>query len=81
LIVILIFQVTKKLNLSSKTLPQAQAPSTTGNCPDGSGSPGYVFNGIYQPLACKIVEDVIKPSTTKPLGDGLKELCIPHRTG
>jgi len=64
-------------------LPQAQPSTASPAGLEGSGSPGYIFNGIYQPLACKIVEEIVKPSITKStsLTDALKELQIPIRSG
>ena len=47
---------------------------------DSSGGPSYVFNGVYHPLACKIVQEMIRPSNPKQsITDSLKELQSPHK--
>ena len=66
-------QVSKKFGLVSKALP-----SGTGET--SSGGPGYVFNGVYQPLACKIVQETLRPTNPKVgITDSLKEFQIPHK--
>ena len=66
-------QVAKKFGLVSKALP-----SGTGET--SSGGPGYVFNGVYQPLACKIVQETLRPANPKiGITDSLKEFQIPHK--
>jgi len=60
-------QIVKKLNL----IP----PETSLTEPT---SPGYVFNGAYTPLCCKLVEEILKtggvPLPTSPAGEALKLL-------
>jgi hypothetical protein len=71
-------QVSKKFGLLSKNLPLGASASS--GTPDSSGGPAYVFNGVYQPLACKLVQEAIKPSNPKvSITESLKELQIPHK--
>ena len=52
-----IFQVSRKFGLVSKNLPPT--PGASSGVADSSGGPAYVFNGVYQPLACKLVQVVL----------------------
>jgi hypothetical protein len=48
-------QISKKFGLVSKSLPPGAAGPSSGTS-DTSAGAAYVFNGVYQPLACKIVQ-------------------------
>ena len=57
-------QIVKKLNCIPPDINLTE-PSTAG----------YVFNGAYTPLACRIVEEVLRTganTTNTPLGEALK---------